>query len=222
VPFHATLSNRLTREYPIRQVERDAHYAATYDLFLRFFKERIAIENLRADDAKVGVVLVYSWMAPAELKTESWKHFAAARRILQLDKARRLNAAEIDTLKAFVGGSLIATSKYLHFLNPRRYAIWDTNVARAAYRYSWQQCNRSERYLEYLDDMKHLTLPEALRQRVRTAIGTSSSMRCKEFALFHLGLAESAPPTTAPALNIADITVEQENYTLDLGISDDE
>ena len=219
--FHPTLRARLKQKFPIRQAERDARYLATYKLFLRFFKERIAVNNLQADDAKAGVVFVYSWMTPSELQPDCWRHFALAKEILKRDKARRLNAAEVDTLKSFVGGSLIATSKFLHFFKPSRYAMWDTNVARAAYRYSWKECNRSERYIEYLNDIKRLTLHDALRKRVRDVIGTASAMRCKEFALFQLGLAETTPPSNVAEVSIADLEFASEKYTLDLAAEQD-
>jgi len=221
VPFHPTLGARLAQDFPIRQGQRHAHYLATYKLFLRFFKERIAVNNLQPDDAKTGVVLVYSWMTQAELQPTCWKHFASAKKLLRQDKTRRLTASEVDALRAFVGGSLIATSKYLHLFNPSRYAMWDTNVARAAYRYSWQQCNQSERYIEYLDDINDLHLHAALRERIRQAIGKSSAVRCKEFALFQLGLAESTPPSYVSELSIADYALAPEKYTEDLDVEDD-
>ena len=215
--FHRTLHQRLMHNFPIRQEERDVRYLATYKLYSRFFRERIAVKNLQPNDAKVGVVLVYTWMQPAELKPDCFKHFPVAKTMLQRDKAGRLNAAEIDALKTFVGGSLIATSKFLHFYNPSRYAIWDTNVARAAYRYTWPQCNRSARYLEYLDDIKGLTLDSGLRQRVRDAIGPAGALRVKEFALFQLGISESEPASHALDPMIADIPFAGGAFTLDLG-----
>jgi hypothetical protein len=216
VAFHPTLRERLTHRFPIRKTERDARQLATYKLFLRFFKERIAVNNLQADDAMAGVVFVYSWMTPSELKPDCWKHFALAKGILKRAKAGRLNATEVDTLKSFVGGSLIATSKFLHLFMPSRYAMWDTNVARVAYRCSWQECNRAERYIEYLDDIKGLELHDALRKRVRDVIGNTSAMRCKEFALFQLGLSETAPPSNVAEVSIADLEFASEKYTLDL------
>jgi hypothetical protein len=221
MPFRPTLYRRLTRAFPIRHDENDARCLATYSLFLKFFKERIAVENLRESDAKIGVVLVFSWMQSTPLKPECWKYFPQAKRILQQDKVARLKAAEIDVLKVFVGGSLMATSKFLHFFNPRRYAMWDTNVARAAYGYTWHQCNQSERYVEYLDDIRQLELDDALHARVRNAIGRTGTLRCKEFALFQLGISESTAAPNVSDLNIADFPFAPEKFTLDLGTDED-
>jgi hypothetical protein len=221
MPFDKTLSERLKRHFPIRRDEQDSRYLATYDLFLKYFRDNIAVTNLNVSDAKIGVVLVYTWMQPALLKPDCWKHFPLAKKTLTRDKAGRLNVDEIEALKHFVGGSLIATSKFLHFFNPSRYAMWDTNVARAGYRYSWHQCNRSDRYIRYLDDINGLTLDEALRSRIHEAIGSASELRVKEFALFQLGLAESAPPPSDYKLDITDFPFATDNFTVDLGADED-
>lgn len=221
MPFHPTLGERLTQNFPIRQNEQDARDLATYKLFLRFFKERVAVRNLQLNDAKIGVVLVFSAMQSTALKPDCWNYFPSAKRMLERDTIARLNGTEIDALKSFVGGSLIATSKFLHFVNPSRYAMWDANIARAAYRYTWHQCNRSDRYIEYLDDIERLKLESKLRGRIRDAIGTGGALRYKEFALFHLGIAESAPPSAALDLEAADYPFAPEKFTLDLGTDED-
>jgi hypothetical protein len=217
MPFHKTLRERLAQDFAIRRDEMDARYLATYDLFLKYFKDNIAVTNLSVGDAKIGVVLVYTWMQPTPLKPDCFKHFPLAKEMLLREKAGRLKVDDIQALKHFVGGSLIATSKFLHFLNPSRYAIWDTNVARAAYRYSWHQCNRADRYLQYLDDINELTLDDALRSRIRDAIGSVSELRVKEFALFQLGIYEAAPIHSDHQVDISDLPFATENFTVDLG-----
>jgi hypothetical protein len=219
MPFDPTLCERLAQPFPIRQDESDTRCLATYRLFLEFFEEHIAVETLEQSDAKIAVILVFSWMPMTPLKPECWNNFHLAKRILQRDTTSRLNAGEIDELKSFVGGSLIATSKFLHFFNPGRYAMWDTNVARAAYRYNWQQCNRTERYIEYLDDIKRLKLDDVLRGRVQDIIGKASALRCKEFALFQLGITESTSASHASNLSMADFPFAPEKY-VDLGTED--
>ncbi len=219
--FHPTLCERLIPSFLIRQDERESRYLATYHLFLKFFREHIAVANLSVSDAKIGVILVYTWMQPAALKPDCWKHFPLAKKMLLRDKAGRLNVDEIDALKCFVGGSLIATSNFLHLFNPNRYAMWDTNVARAAYRYSWQQCNRSDRYIQYLDDINGLNLDGALRRRVHDAVGSASELRLKEFALFQLGVAESTPSSDVLEVDITDFPFATDKFTLDLGIDED-
>jgi hypothetical protein len=57
MPFDATLQERLSR-LRIRSSENDLRYLATYELFLNFFRQRIAVADLLLDDAKIAVVLV--------------------------------------------------------------------------------------------------------------------------------------------------------------------
>jgi hypothetical protein len=214
--FDKTLGERLSRQFTIRPDEMDARYLATYDLFLKYFRDNIAVPNLSVSDAQIGVVLVYTWMQPAALNTDCWQHFPMAKEVLMRDKVGRLNVDDIEVLKHFVGGSLIATSKFLHLVNPDRYAMWDTHVARAAYRYSWHQCNHPDRYLQYLDDINELTLDDAVGKRVRDAIGSASELRMKEFALFQLGIAESGSRAGDHEVEITDLPFATENFSIDL------
>lgn len=217
MPFDRTLHERLARDFPIRRDEMHARHLATYDLFLKYFRDNIAVPNLSMSDAKLGVVLVYTWMQPAALNPDCWENHRLAEEVLAREKTSRLNVDDIEPLKQFVGGSLIATSKFLHFLNPDQYAMWDTNVARAAYRYSWQQCNRTDRYLQYLDDINELTLDDALRRRVQDAIGSASELRIKEFALCQLGITESGSgPRNHEVDMVEDLPFATENFSVDL------
>jgi hypothetical protein len=170
-------------------------YLATYGLFVSFFRKRIAVTDLQPEDAKSAVVLIYTWMQPATLDPACWKHFARAKRALLKDSEARLSAEQIDEVKSFVGRSLIATSKFLHFFNPTRYAIWDRNVAWAAYRKTRYWFNRTERYVDCLDDLKALKLESAVREPVRTFIPAAGILRTNEFALFHLGIFDPKPPS---------------------------
>jgi hypothetical protein len=191
MPFEKTLGDRLLG-LEIRNSEVDALYLQTYPLFLDFFAKRIAVEHLEPNDAKIAVVLVYSWMGRAWIEPACWKSFASASTALPRMRANAPDKQAIEAIKSFVGDSLIATSKFLHFLDPEKYAIWDRNVAWAAYRYEYPyQYNRIDRYLEYLIDLQELDIDERACQQVRGVLGTQvTPLRMKEFALFHLGISE--------------------------------
>jgi hypothetical protein len=72
---------------------------------------------------------------------------------------------------------------------------WDRNVAWAAYRRTQYWFNRTERYVDYLDDLKALKLESAVHERVRTFIPAAGILRTNEFALFHLGISDPKPPS---------------------------
>jgi hypothetical protein len=190
--FDPTLQDRLATLH-IRNSERDTRYLQTYRLFLNFFRNRIAVPNLLADDAKLGVVLVYTWMGRVQFNPACWDNFDRAKDALNRAAVAELSQREIEDIQSFVGDSLIATSKFLHFLDPEKYAIWDQNVAWAAYRYEhWYQYNRTDRYIGYLADLRDLPLDEPVNNQLYDVLGDVSSLRMKEFALFHLGISE--PP----------------------------
>lgn len=191
--FESSLQTRLNN-LEIRDRPIDAMYRATYPLFLDYFQQRIAAPNLTENDAKIAVTLVYAWMTPAKLNTEHWSNFNIAKDALrELTAGMVLNPDQLKQIKSFVGGSLIATSKFLHLLDPNRFAIWDRRVAYAGYRYRYHsQYNRNDAYLTYLDDLKELALPPHVDRLVSNALNDASEVRKKEFALFHLGIQETA------------------------------
>lgn len=214
--FHPTLSERLAKPFPIRHDDRINRYLASYDFYLNYFKSRVAVSDLQLDDAKIGTILVYSWLQSKELRPDCWKEFALAKRMLQRDRAARLNAHEIDALKSFVGSSLAATSIYLHLFNAGRYAIWDANIARTAYRYTWRQSNRADVYLEYLDDIRDLKIESELREKLIGVMGSACTLRLKHFALLQLGLAESTSSSDSSSLDLTDFPYVSERFTLGL------
>jgi hypothetical protein len=176
----------------IRNSDLDARYLGTYPLFLDFFKTRIAVEPLALSDAKIAIVLVYSWMGRAQFDPSCWDNFERASAALNRIRSQALDVQAIEAIKSFVGHSLIATSKFLHFFDPEQYAIWDSNVARAAYRYEYPyQYNRSDRYLDYLVDLRNLNVEEPILRQARDVLGDGvSALRVREFVLFHLGISE--------------------------------
>jgi hypothetical protein len=160
---------------------------------LRYFRERLSTDCIAENDAKVGVFLVYTWMSPAQLDPSSLENFSRSRCAIINAQRKRLDEQKLADLKSFVGGSLIAASKFLHLLNPSLYAIWDRRVAWAGYRYQYPyQYNQTERYVEYLNDLDKLTLPVALANRISDELGEITALRAKEFALFHLGIFEQS------------------------------
>ncbi len=118
MPFDETLTQRLSN-LRIRNSAADSRYLHTYQLFVDFFKTRIAVESLACSDAKIAVVLVYSWMGRAQFDPACWKDFERASAALKRIRVQAIDEEAIEAIKAFVGNSLIATSKFLHFFDPQ-------------------------------------------------------------------------------------------------------
>lgn len=189
--FEKSLFERL-KKLEFRESDRDEFYAGSYPLFLEFFHKRIAVRTISEEDAKIGIFLVYGWMAPAKLDVRKLRNFQLAKPGLLKALSGVLDESELVHIVNFVGGSLIATSKYLHLMNPEQFGIWDRRVALAGYGHRHHyQIKRPKTYLEYLVDLRYLKLPDELLQRIKSLMPESTEMRLKEFALFHLGIQEA-------------------------------
>lgn len=123
-------------------------YRYTYDRYLQYFREKRG-QRLTEQDLYVGFAFAYSWMAsikqldpaiatvkaataalnelhgiqPAELSaTADGNNDVSQEQIEQL-------AAKAEPLRYFLG-SVIGTSKLLHFVNPEVFPIWDAVIHR--------------------------------------------------------------------------------------------
>ncbi len=196
MPLSDQLARRL-EAMSFRNAGQDEFYAGTYPVIRQFFSQHVCCADPQPNDLKVAVILVYSWMGRAKLQPASLgNHHDAAAILARARTQAVVSPTDIQALGRLVGDSLIATSKFLHFLNPERYAIWDTNVAWAAYRFRHDEISKLaevqqiERYLQYLRDLSLFRLPEKVERATAALIPNASAMRMKEFALFHLGIAE--------------------------------
>lgn len=191
MPFDPTLDDRL-RLLAIRQSDVDEVYVASYPLFLEYFRTRVSIGASRVDDVKIAVYLVYSWMGRARLQPHHLNNFGEAAAAIASAASANVGEEDLKKIRSFAGGSVIATSKFLHFLAPQRYAIWDQHVARAAYRFEHHyQYDNVSAYLTFLEDIRGWSLPADADELIMQHFGADISvLRRKELALFHLGVAE--------------------------------
>jgi len=110
-------------------IEKDSlSYLRSYPHFIKYFldiQDEIDIHNLT-----IGIHFVYGWM-PTIFEFKVTDNFDEA--IIILNKAKSnayLLKEEYETLKKIFNGSMVGTSKLLHFINPQKYAIWDSRVHR--------------------------------------------------------------------------------------------
>ena len=188
-PFRVDTAERLNEPalLNVRESSLDEWYLMSYRLFLEFFRKRIAVPDIQEHDAKIATTLVYSWMGRAKLNPVHWDNFARMKPALLRSRVE-MTLEQLSDIQSFIGGSLIATSKFLHFTEPSTYAFWDRHVARAAYGLKSQPRDVDKQYLAYLCDLKKLRISECIRSQVHSIVGEASELRVKEFALFHLGI----------------------------------
>lgn len=214
MPLSSQIGNRLGA-ISFRDDEQDKFYLGTYPAIRQYFLEHVCCLEPQVNDVKIAVMLAYTWMGRAKLQPSSLEHYRDAVPIIERARTSAgILSSDIQTLGRLVGDSLIATSKFLHFLNPEKYAIWDTKVAWAAYHLRYDEISKLtdarhvDRYLDYLRDLSSFQLPANVQQKVTALIPNASELRKKEFALFHLGIAElkakKAEKRKSTPLNIAN------------------
>lgn len=169
---------------------RDLFYLRTYRPILSHFRGLSFSETLHDKDASdVGVILTYSWMARGLLKADSLQNYSRARTVLDHAKASgEIDHRGLEMVRSYVSESMIGASKFLHFLRPDRFAIWDTRVAQAAYGRGYDYVNSIGNYLKYLECIRATRVSEEVKSILSPVLGYEvTDLRMKEFALFVIG-----------------------------------
>jgi hypothetical protein len=135
--------------------EEGYSYYISYKEFLKYFEnqERIELHNL-----VIGINFTYGWM-PTIFDFRS-TNFDAALEVLNKAKCNiKLIYNDYQILKTLFNNSLVGTSKLLHFINPEKYAIWDSRVFRYLYDKEPHdyRIGKIENYIEYLTLLENLT-----------------------------------------------------------------
>lgn len=172
-------------------------YLITYPYFLDYFKN---LDEINKEHLIIGISFTYSWMptilnfSPNDL-SQTHQLIEECLNILnkaklQTENDKLLSIDELFKLKKLFNNSLVGTSKLLHFINPKQYAIWDSKVFKnlyneVAHKYKLE---KPEAYLAYLKFIKSLTLEEnfdefhtIMKERCNPEI---TKFRAIELALF--------------------------------------
>ena len=129
-------------------------YIETYPEFIRYFKDIELIEN---HHLVIASHFVYGWM-PTVLHLETDE---IGEVILYLNAAKfgnLLDEERLEVIKRCVNNSMVGTSKLLHFINPKIYAIWDSRIYRylTGNKYSYG-IDKPQAYLKYLSGLRDIS-----------------------------------------------------------------
>lgn len=121
-----TLQEIIEAEVLIKS-DKGSSYIRAYPEFLKYFKD---IEIIDIHNFIIGAHFVYGWMPTIlNLRGENDKHLQSVVDILNEVKIGVvLKEEHIINIAKVVNNSLVGTSKILHFINPKKYAIWDSRV----------------------------------------------------------------------------------------------
>lgn len=135
-------------------IDKNDSYIKAYPEFIKYFETNSPIEK---HNLIIGSHFIYGWMPTIlTLKLNNTDNV-----LEQFNKAKNgiiLNEAELEMLKTCINNSMVGLSKLLHFINPEKYAIWDSRI----YRYitgkkQHYSINNIQNYLDYLGKMVEIT-----------------------------------------------------------------
>ena len=119
---------------PLERVLKDAYecdYKAepsvdfSYREFLEYFER---LEKITPHEFVIGASFVYSWM-PTTLTLRHRGQFENVAAYLEAVRlGNDLDGDSLSLINSVVNNSMVGTSKLLHFINPERYAIYDSRV----------------------------------------------------------------------------------------------
>jgi hypothetical protein len=141
-----------------KQESEKSSYIQSYPEFVEYFKR---LDSIKEHHFFIGAHFVYGWMP-----TIPTLHTQKLRGVLEiLNKAKKskihLNEQELEILKNCINRSMVGTSKLLHFINPKKYAIWDSRVLnylnQTGNRENRWRINDPEDYLLYLDEISSIS-----------------------------------------------------------------
>ena len=157
----------------------------------RLYRDYVHTDDYRTVVA--GAYAVYGWMPTIMQNGVNRTAWATTREDLgQLRNATNWIDAEVILRKApsiltLVNGSIVGTSKFLHFLNPEIFPIWDSKIGRVFGAHRRDLVEKIERYLGYCSTVAasiDAVYPEDYAQFVGSGV---SPVRRLELLLFLYG-----------------------------------
>lgn len=127
----------------------------SYPEFLKYFRD---LRTITRHNMVIGINFTYGWM-PTIFDFRSQDFNKVVKILNQAKEGEIPNEDELRTLKNCFNNSLVGTSKLLHFINPTRFAIWDSRV----FHYLTGEKPHSYRldnygsYLDYLKFCEYIT-----------------------------------------------------------------
>lgn len=192
-----TLSDRFFRDAELTVADGSDSIHRSYRHFVGYFADR---EDLTEREVVIGSFFTYGWM-PTMLDLRGDLHDTIE--LLKRVKIQgcRLSTDEIKTIASNVNGSVVGTSKLLHFIRPDVHAIWDSRVYRylhqeKPYIYRLEAPDAYGGYLDRLAELRQDARFDQLKRRLEAEIGYGvSHNRIGEYVMYHHGGIETANKT---------------------------
>ena len=167
------------------EIQRQSDYLS-YPEFLRYFSD---LKTITRHNLIIGINFTYGWM-PTIFDFRSDRFDEALDVLNSAKKGSKLTIDELNLLKGLLNNSLVGTTKLLHFINPDKFAIWDSRV----YRYLtgmepyYNRIGEGKAYLAYLEFCVYLTTQKefkSMHERVEKQVGYSMTpLRIAELIMY--------------------------------------
>ena len=165
----------------------EENYLLSYPYFLNYFQN---LESINLENLVIGISFTYSWM-PTILKALNLKNTEKVLFILnEVKKGKLIDEQQLTTLKTTFNNSLVGTSKLLHFINPKQYAIWDSRVFRflnnvEPHKYRLEKPRAYIEYLKLIEELKNEKAFTAFFELMKQIVGYDiTEYRALELAFF--------------------------------------
>lgn len=156
---------RLQQDISDFEVLKSTVYQRTYSEMINYFA---SVDEVKEKHLILFAQLIYGAM-PTMVNIDLSEKKDVLGILNNAVKGSILSGEEILKIKNYINNSLVGTSKLLHFINPKEYAIWDSRI----YRYitgknSATGIGNIEKYQEYLKTIKSISLLDNYDQLHKT------------------------------------------------------
>ncbi len=128
-------------------------YIKSYPEFLKYFE---SIDQIKQHHLVIASHFVYGWM-PTILRLDIKNADRVIPLLNNVKNGHLLDKAKLEIIKSCVNNSLVGTSKLLHFINPNKYAIWDSRIFRyCTGKRSQYGIGEPATYLAYLEKLQEI------------------------------------------------------------------
>jgi hypothetical protein len=172
----------------------DAFYQQTYPIILRECS-RLSFDGSWQDfeQLKSCLLLVYSWMSPSRLdRVVRWPQYQSTHTMLyHMREDGALTPQNFEDVVQIANDSVVGASKFLHFIAPHHFPIWDQHVARSCEFWRRKQYNSPDVYVAYVEWLRARPISDDTVRLTADLLGVAPAgqqLRCKEFLLFQAGL----------------------------------
>lgn len=186
---HKKLLERVLNDFSTVKLNTNSSYHLSYPEFLKYFQEFDTLDRHRLT---IGIHFTYGWMPTAF-------GFGAGDMdeiLVILNESRKSGSIEtpkLNIIKKYFNGSMVGTSKLLHFQSPTVFPIWDSRVYRYYYREEphFYRIDNPGKYQEYAKVCRQVSeQPEfdIVHQHIISQLYPVSRIRSLELIMFEKGV----------------------------------